>query len=47
MSEAAFETQAAFITHGLGEAFSLEHESLKDLGRNADMYIFNYEAVSN
>ena len=35
MSETAFETQAAFVTRGVGEALSLEfeHESLGDLGR--------------
>ena len=34
MSETAFETQAAFVTRGVGEALSLEfeHESLGDLG---------------
>ena len=37
---AVFETQAAFIvTHRPGEeAFYLEHESLEDMGRNADLY---------
>ena len=40
MSETAFETQAAFVTRGLGEeALSLEHESLEDLGLNADLYV--------
>ena len=35
--ETAYETQAASVTRGVGkEALSLEHESLEDLGRNAD-----------
>ena len=42
MGETAFETQAAFVTREMGEeAFSFEHESLEDLGRNADLYVFN------
>ena len=48
MSETAFETQAAFVTRGLGgEAFSLEHESLEGLERNADLrlHIFSHEVV--
>ena len=38
MSETAFVIQAAFDTRGVGEeALSIEHESLEDLGRNADL----------
>ena len=48
MGETAFETQAAFVTREMGEeAFSFEHESLEDLGRNADFYIFKHEVVWN
>ena len=47
MSETAFETQAAFVTRGVGEALSSEHESLEDLGHNAHLYILNHEAAQN
>ena len=43
-SETACESQVAFVTRGLGEeALSSEHESLKNLAVNADLYIFNHE----
>ena len=45
MVEVAFEKQTAFVARGMGEeAFSLERESLDDLGRNADLcfHIFNF-----
>lgn len=29
----------------VGEALSLEHESLEDFGRNAALYIFNHEVA--
>ena len=39
MSETAFETQAAFVTCLVGEeALSVEHESLEELRRNADLF---------
>ena len=48
ISKTAFETQAVFITRGVGEeALSIEHESLEDLGRNADLCIFNHEVAQN
>ena len=48
MSEAVFETQADFVTPEVGEqAFSSEHESLDDVERNVDLYIFNHEVVQN
>lgn len=30
-----------------GEGSSLEHESLEDLGRNADLYVFNDDVAQN
>ena len=43
MGETAFETQAAFVTREMGEeAFSFEHESLEDLGRNARLRLYTH-----
>ena len=44
MSEAASETQAAFVIPEMGgQVFSSKHESMDDVERNADLHIFNHE----
>ena len=48
MSEAVYEMQANFVTPEVGgQAVSAEHESLDDVERNADLYIFNRQVVQS